>query len=40
MRQYAASTPVLDDLVDISHANMALEDVTNVVCGLTSGQKL
>ena len=30
MRQDAASSPVLDDPVDISHANMALEEVKDV----------
>ena len=40
MRQDAASTPVLDDPVDISHANMALEEVKHVGCGLTPEQKL
>ena len=40
MRQDATSTPVLDDPVDISHANMALEKVKDVGCGLTPEQKL
>ena len=40
MRQDAASTPVLDDHVDISHAHIALEEVKYVGCGLTPGQKL
>ena len=40
MRQDAASTPVLDDPVDISDANMALEEVKDVGCGLTPEQKL
>ncbi len=40
MRQDAASTLVLDDPVDISHANMALEEVKYVGCGLTPEQKL
>ena len=41
MRQDAASTLVLDDPVDISHANMALlEEVKDVGCGLTPEQKL
>ena len=40
MHQYAASTPVLDEPVDISHANMALEEVKHVGCGLTPEQKL
>ena len=39
MRQDAASTPVLNYHVDISHANMALE-VKYVGCGLTPEQKL
>ena len=39
MRQDAASTPVLDDHVDISHVNMALEEVKYVGCGLTPEQK-
>ena len=30
MRQDDASTPVLDDPVDISHANVALEEVEYV----------
>ena len=37
MRQDAASTP--DDPVDKSHANMALEEVKYVGCGLTPEQK-
>ena len=40
MRQDDASTPVLDDHVDISHANIALEEVKDVGCGLTPEQKL
>ena len=40
MRKDAASTPVLDDPVDISHANMALEEVTDGGCGVTPQQKL
>ena len=40
MRQDAASTPVLDDPVDISYANMALEEVKDVGCGLTPEKKL
>ncbi len=40
MCQDAASTPALDDPVDISHANMALEEVKDVVCGLTPEHKL
>ena len=40
MRQDAASTLVLDDPVDISHANMALDEVKYVGCGLTPEQKL
>ena len=40
MRQDAASTLVLDDPVDISHANMVLEEVKYVGCGLTPEQKL
>ena len=40
MYQDAASTPVLDDHIDISHANMALEEVKDVGCGLTPEQKL
>ena len=40
MCQDAASTPVLDDHVDINHANMALEEVKDVGCGLTPEQKL
>ena len=40
MRHDAASTPVLDDPFDISHANMALEEVKYVGCGLTPEQKL
>ena len=49
MRQDAASTPVLDYPVDISHANMALEEVKDVGaleevkdvgCGVTPEQKL
>ena len=30
MRQDAASIPVLDDPVDISHADMAIEEVKDV----------
>ena len=40
MRQDDASTTVLDDHVDISHANIALEEVKDVGCGLTPEQKL
>ena len=40
MRQHAASTPVLDDPVDISHTNMALEEVKYFGCGLTPDHKL
>ena len=40
MHQDAASTPVLYDPVDISHANVALEELKDVGCGLTLGQKL
>ena len=40
MRQDVASTPVLYDTVDISHANMALEDVKYVGCGLTPEHNL
>ena len=40
MRQYAASTPVLDDPVDICRANMVLEEVKYVGCGLTPEKKL
>ena len=40
MRQDAASTLVLDDPIDISHANMVLEEVKYVGCGLTPEQKL
>ena len=40
MRQDVASTPVLDDHVDISHANTALEEVKDVGCGLTPEQNL
>ena len=40
MRQDAASTPALDDPIYISHANMALEEVKYVGCGLPPEQKL
>ena len=40
MCQDAASTPVLGDPVDVSHANMELEEVKYVGCGLTPEQKL
>ena len=40
MRQDAASTPVLDYPVDISNANMALQEVKDVGWGLTAEQKL
>ena len=40
MRQDAASSPVLDDTDDISQANMALEEVKYVGCGLTPEQTL
>ena len=40
MRQDVTSTRVLDDSVDIGDANMALEEVKYVECGLTPKQKL
>ena len=40
MHQDAASTPVLYDPVDISHAHVALEELKDVGCGLTLEQKL
>ena len=40
MRQDTASISALDYPVDISHANMAQEEVKYVGCGLTPQQKL